>query len=89
MTEERIGDKLRKLREEVGLSQRELARRSQVAREHINQIEAHKTKSMMLTTAERLAKGMDIAPCRFFNGDHKEHDDEIIQRLIAHIKKFK
>jgi len=89
MVEERIGDRLRRLRLEAGLSQRELAKRSGVDREHINQIEANKTKSMTLRTAERLAKGLGVPPARFFNGDHSELSEETLKRLINHIKSFK
>jgi len=88
MAEEKIGDRLRRLRTEVGLSQRELAKRSGVAREHINQIEANKTKSMTLRIAESLAKGMGITPCSFFDENHKEITDGIIESLIEHIRKF-
>jgi len=89
MTEERIGDRLRRLRLEAGLSQRELAKRSGVAREHINQIEANKTKSMTLRTAEALAKGLGVPPARFFDGAHSEGAKEMIDRLIDYIKRFK
>lgn len=89
MPEERIGDRLRRLRTEVGLSQRELAKRSQVDREHINQIEANKTKSMMLRTAERLANGLGMSPCRFFDDDHHENTAEVLDKLIEHIRRLK
>ena len=92
MVEEKIGDRLRKLRLEVGLSQRELAKRSGVDREYICQIEADRPnspKTITLRTARALAKGLGISPCRFFDEDHKEADKETIDRLIEHIKKFK
>lgn len=89
MAKEKIGDRLRRLRTDAGLSQRELAKRSGVDREYICQIEANKTKSMTLRMAEALAKGMGIAPCNFFNEDHEEITEVIIERLIEHIKKFK
>lgn len=89
MNEEKIGDRLRRLRTEVKLSQRELAKRSGVDREYINQIEANKTKSMTLRIAVALAKGMGVSPSRFFNGAHSEETEEMIERLIEHIRKFK
>ena len=89
MTEERIGDRLRRLRTEVGISQRELAKRSGVAREHINQIEANKTKSMTLRIAEALAKGLGVSPSRFFDGAHSEEAEKIIEGLIDYLKRFK
>lgn len=89
MEEERIGDRLKRLRIEAGLSQRELAKRSGVDREHINQIEHNRTKSMTLRTAEKLAHGMGITPCRFFDEDHEEVTEGIKQRIIEHIRGFK
>lgn len=88
MTEEKIGDKLRRLRTEVGLSQRELSRRSGVDREYICQIESNKTKSMTLKTAERLAKVMGILPCSFFGDDHCQVTEGLIERIIEHIRSF-
>ena len=89
MTEERIGDRLKRLMKETNLSQRELAKRSGVDREHINQIVNYKTKSMMLRTAERLAKGMGISPCRFFSDGYQESTEVIIEGLIDYLKSFK
>lgn len=89
MAEEKIGDRLRRLRTEVNLSQRELAKRSGVDREYINQIEANKTKSMTLRMASALAKGLGVSPSRFFDGGHSEGHDEMIDRLIDYIKNFK
>jgi len=86
---ERIGDRLRRLRLAAGLSQRELAKRSGIDREYICQIEANKTKSMTLRTAESLARGLGIAPSNFFDEDHKEVTQEVIERLIEHIRNFK
>jgi repressor LexA len=86
LAEERIGDRLRRLRTEAGLSQRELAKRSGVDREYICQIEANKTKGMTLRIAEALAKGMGIAPCCFFDEDHKELTRCLLEKVIAQIK---
>jgi transcriptional regulator with XRE-family HTH domain len=66
MGEETIGDRLRRLRVEAGLSQRELAKRSDIAREYINQLEAGKTKSITLRTAAALAKGLGKPASVFF-----------------------
>ena len=89
MAEEKIGDRLRRLRTEARLSQRQLAKVSGVDREYICQIEANKTKSMTLRIAEALANGMGISPCSFFGEDHQEISKEITERLIEHIKRFK
>ena len=83
MTEERIGDRLRRLRMEAGLSQRELAKRSGIDREYICQLEANKTGTITLRTAESLAKGMGINPCSFFSGNHTK---DLKEKLIEHIK---
>jgi transcriptional regulator with XRE-family HTH domain len=66
MTEEAIGHKLRRLREQARLSKRELARRSGIDRVHIIKIESGKVKSITLKTAQRLAKGLDKPPSVFF-----------------------
>jgi repressor LexA len=89
MAEEKIGDRLKRLRLEAGLSQRELAKRSGMDREYICQIEANKTKTITLKTAESLASGLGISACMFFNENHREITDEIKARLIEHINNFK
>ena len=89
MAEEKIGDRLRRLRTGAGLSQRELAKRSGVAREYINQVEAYKTKGMTLRIAGALANGMGISACSFFDGNHDGNTIEILEELIEHIRKLK
>lgn len=66
MAEETIGQRLRRLRLEAGLSIRGLAKHSGVDREHIYQIEGGKVKSITLRTAQRLAKGLGQPPSVFF-----------------------
>lgn len=68
MDKETIGERLRRLRLEVGLSQRQLGKTSGVDREYICQIEAGKVKSITLRTAERLANGLGKSPAVFFDG---------------------
>jgi len=65
---ERFGELLTELRTAAGLSQRELAKRSGLAREHINQIESKKAKGVTLRTADKLAKGLGMSPMVFFDG---------------------
>ena len=89
MGEERIGDRLKRLRRQAGLTQTELAKRSGIDREYICQIEANKPRSLTLRTAEALAKGMGIAPCCFFDDDHSEFTEVVKERIIEHIKNFK
>lgn len=62
MREETIGERLRRLRLESGLSQRQLAKTSGVDREYICQIEGDKVKSITLRMAKALAKGLGKPP---------------------------
>jgi len=66
MNEERIGEKLKKLRADKNISQRELAKRSGVSREYINQMEAGKVKSTSLRKVEALAHGLGVKTSAFF-----------------------
>ncbi len=81
MVEERVGDKLRRIRLAKGLSQRQLAKVSGIDREYICQLEANKTKSITLRTAEALAKGLAVDPGMFFAGERKETTEDILDRL--------
>jgi transcriptional regulator with XRE-family HTH domain len=66
MTEETIGQRLKRLREEAKLSKRRLAELSGIDRVHIIQIEGGKVKSITLRTAAALAKGLGKPPGVFF-----------------------
>ncbi len=66
MEDEDIGTRLKRLRLEVGLSKRELARRAGVDRVYITQIEGRKVKSITLRMARALAKGLGRPPEVFF-----------------------
>ena len=89
MTEVRIGDTLKHLREEVGLSKRELAKRSGIDRVYITKIEGGKVGTISLRTAEALARGLGISPARFFNHSHQADLDEVLDRIIEYIKGLK
>lgn len=67
MVKESIGAKLKRLREQRGLSQRKLAMIVGLDRGYISQLEAGKTISITLRTAETLAKGLGIPPSAFFS----------------------
>jgi len=86
MTEQRIGDTLKRLREEAGLSKRELAKRSGIDRVYIIKIEGGKVGTISLRTAEALAKGLGISPARFFNQNHRPDKDEVLDRIIKYIE---
>jgi len=81
MEEEKIGDRLKRLREAAGLSQRQLAKASGVDREYICQIEHNKTKSITLRMAKNLARGLGRKPAIFFTDDHDESSEEILDRI--------
>jgi transcriptional regulator with XRE-family HTH domain len=67
MYKETPGEILKRLRNKKGLSQRALAAKAGVGREHINQIESGKIKSVTLRIAEALAKGLNEKPEVFFS----------------------
>ncbi len=88
MTEELIGDRLKRLRLERKLSQRRLSLLSGVNRVYINSLEKGRAKSITLKTAERLAKGLNVAPEIFFeHGDiktppeRKETPEDLLEKL--------
>ena len=58
MEEIPIGFQIKKLREEMGLSQRQLGIRAGIDRGYISLIESGKTCSMTLRVAEKIAKGL-------------------------------
>lgn len=65
---ESIGDIIKRLREEKGLSQRQLATLSNVDRGYINQLEAGKGGSISLRTARKLAAALEVPPDVFLKG---------------------
>jgi len=88
MVEETIGQRLKRLREEAGLSKRELARRSGIDRLHIYQIEIGKVQSPTIKTVAALANGLDISPIEFFDGHSTKDRARIKARLIEYIRRF-
>jgi transcriptional regulator with XRE-family HTH domain len=65
MSDETIGERIRSVREEHGVNQSELARRSGVARNTINRIE-HGHRIPSSETLEKLAMALDVEPGEFF-----------------------
>jgi repressor LexA len=61
MLKETVGERIARILEERGLSQRELARMSGVDRPYINQIIHGKPKNMGLPIARKIAKALDMS----------------------------
>jgi repressor LexA len=80
---ESVGDIIKRLREEKGISQRQLAALSDVDRGYINQLEAGKGGSISLRTARKLAAALEVPPDIFLKGQavHLETPQEILQRF--------
>jgi len=81
---EEVGALIKRLREEKGMSQRQLATLSRVDRGYINQLEAGKEGSISLRTARKLAIALGKPPEVFLqngNSSHTETPEEILDRL--------
>lgn len=59
-----VGEKLRRLRERLGLTQKEVAEKAGVSYGLIGQIESGRTQSSV-TTLSRLAEALGVSPCYF------------------------
>lgn len=55
-----MGDRVRKLRREQGLSQHELARKADVRRPTISELESGKQHGVTVDTAKRLARALGV-----------------------------
>jgi len=60
MSPQRIGKVLKKLREQKGLSQLELAKRADVAQAYISEMEAGDKKNPGIETLRKLAKALGV-----------------------------
>lgn len=72
MVYETIGEVIKKLRKQRNLSQNIVASRAGLPREYISQLEKGKTKSITLTTARKLAKGLGVRPEIFLSTKDSE-----------------
>lgn len=61
-----VGEIIKHLRKQQGLSQGQLADRMGVSREYISAIERNKDRSISLRTATRLATALGVSPSVFF-----------------------
>ena len=59
--------RLREAREEAGLTQTELAKRSGISRETINSLETGRKGSTSIVVLDALASAMHISPSSLFN----------------------
>ena len=81
---EKIGALIKRLREEKGLSQRQLATLSGVDRGYINQLEAGRGGSISLRTARKLAAALEKPPEIFLQDlttQHPETPHELLERI--------
>ena len=82
-TDGTIGDKVRMLREQLGLSRAELAEMADVTPGFIAQLENNKTQAS-LTTIRRIAQCLDVSPCYLILED--ETAEEIIRALNPELR---
>lgn len=68
-----VGEKLRRLRERLGLTQKEVAEKAGVSYGLIGQIESGRTQSSV-TTLSRLAEALGVSPCYFLMDE-----DEVLE----------
>ena len=61
-----MGEKIRKIREELRMSQEELAEKSHISRQTISAIESGRATSVMTGTLEAIAKALDVSVTEFF-----------------------
>ncbi len=68
-----VGENLRKMRKTMGLSQEEVALRSNLTQGYINQLENGK-RLFTQKSLEQIAKGLEVPIIDFFKKDEKEAD---------------
>jgi transcriptional regulator with XRE-family HTH domain len=86
-----IGEKIRILREKRGLSPERLAQLSGVSPQYIRKLEDGEGKSITLTIAQKLAKGLGVSPQVFFDGQNvvkPKQPDELLADLEVSIKAY-
>jgi transcriptional regulator with XRE-family HTH domain len=77
-----LGPRLRQLRELAGLSQNELAKRAQVPRPTITDVENGKQASVTLETARRLARVLGVT-LDFLAGPGEDEEEAPRRRVVA------
>lgn len=66
MIEEEVGNRIKKLRGELGISQEELGFRSGVHRTYIASLEVGK-RNISIATLEKIVKALGVSLSEFFN----------------------
>ena len=61
-----MGEKIRQIREQLRMSQEELAEKSHISRQTISAIESGKATSVMTGTLEAIAKALGVSVHIFF-----------------------
>ncbi|NMB46125.1 MAG: transcriptional regulator [Firmicutes bacterium] len=80
-----IGDKIRMLRERLGLSRAELARMADVTPSFIAQLEYNKTQAS-LPTLRRIAECLGVSPCYLIL--ENDHAEELIRVLNPELRQL-
>lgn len=80
---ESFGEKLKRLLEEKGMSQRQLAIRSGIEREYINQIIKGKVKKPGLDKTQKIAEGLGESPLVFFDGEVRSPKDALLDIQVT------
>ena len=79
---------LKQIREEEGLSQEELSKKSKVSRTIISELETGKTDVITNITLEKLAKALNKKVTDIFFKDDVQHDEQKI-KLQSNTQKIK
>jgi len=82
-----LGGKLRKLREEQGITQAELAKNAGVSAGLIGQIEHGKVQPS-LQTIEKIARELGVSPCYFILNDDEFNIEYIIQQMSSDLREL-
>ncbi len=67
MVTERIGNRIRELRKETGLSQEKFAAKIGMDRTYFASVELGK-RNISIVNLEKIAKGLNISLCKLFEG---------------------
>lgn len=77
-----IGERIKKLRLELGLSQQELARKAGVRRPTISELESGKQQGLNVDTARRLARALGVG-IDYLAGTWEDLEEEFLPAAVA------
>ncbi len=84
----KIGERIRKLREEKGFSQSALARLSDISNDYMHKIESGKVSNIGIEVIDSIAKALTIEPTLILYGkslhSNKKKEEEIISDDFSH-----